>query len=503
MRGPLHTLERRVLETLAPLDQASVEETASKSDLAIDRVRRAVEWLKSKNLVQATSKARTIILLAPEGREALSEGLPERKLQKLLSESGRRLDVESLRRRFGGTDEEFSAALGEAKRLGWINYAETKGPIVLEAAGSPEGSAEEAALTKLAERDAYLDELPDRLQQAVERLRRRPGYVHTRLVKSILLKITDEGIQALKAPVELSPLDALSPELLASGEWRERRLRPIDVEAPAAPVYGGKKHPVQRFIDEVREIFVSLGFAEVEGPLVQPCFWNFDSLFIPQDHPAREMQDTFYLANVKARGLDSTATVRRVAAAHENGANTGSRGWGYVWDVNEAKRLVLRTHTTAVTIKYLSDYKPKEARVFSVGRVFRNEKLTFKNLFEFQQIEGITVGDHVSLRDMMGLLSEFYSRLGLKKVKFWPSYFPYTEPSLQAVVFVEDIRKWVELCGMGIFRPEVTLPLGVKSPVLAWGGGLERLVMLRYGIDDIRKLYENNLGWLRRIPLRQ
>jgi phenylalanyl-tRNA synthetase alpha chain len=152
-------------------------------------------------------------------------------------------------------------------------------------------------------------------------------------------------------------------------------------------------------------------------------------------------------------------------------------------------------------VRYLADKKPDQARVFSVGRVFRNEKVTFKNLVEFHQIEGITVGSRVTLRDIMGLLSKFYDRLGLKKIKFWPSFFPYTEPSLQSMVYNEKLSKWVELCGMGIFRPEVTRPLGVKNPVLAWGGGLERLVMLRYGLDDARYLYENDLEWLRSVPL--
>ena len=161
----------------------------------------------------------------------------------------------------------------------------------------------------------------------------------------------------------------------------------------------------------------------------------------------------------------------------------------------------MRTHTTSVTVKHLADNIPKEARVFSIGRVFRNEKVTFKNLVEFHQIEGIVVGKEVTLRDLMGLLTKFYHKLGLKKIKFWPSFFPYTEPSLQSMVYHEGLSKWIELCGMGIFRPEVTLPLGVNNPVLAWGGGLERLVMLKYGIDDVRKLYENDIDWLRRTAL--
>jgi len=269
--------------------------------------------------------------------------------------------------------------------------------------------------------------------------------------------------------------------------------RAIDVEAPAPVIYAGRKHPLQDVVDEVREIFVGLGFEEIDGPLVQSGFWNFDALFTPQDHPAREMQDTFYIAGLRASNVADKKILKSVASIHK-------KGWGYNWKIEDAKKLVLRTHTTPVTIRYLADKKPEQASVFSVGRVFRNEKLTYKHLAEFYQVEGIVVGKNVTLRDLMGLQTEFYSKIGLKKVKFWPSFFPYTEPSLQSVVYHEKLGKWVELFGMGIFRPEVTLPVGVKNPVLAWGGGLERIAMLRYGLDDVRELYNNKLGWLRGVP---
>jgi phenylalanyl-tRNA synthetase alpha chain len=161
--------------------------------------------------------------------------------------------------------------------------------------------------------------------------------------------------------------------------------------------------------------------------------------------------------------------------------------------------MTLRTHTTCVTIKYLADQKPDEARIFSLGRVFRNEKVSYKHLAEFNQVEGVVVGKNVTLRDLMGLQEEFYRRMGLTKIKFWPTFFPYTEPSLQSMVYNDRLEKWVELFGMGIFRPEVTKPLGITKPVLAWGGGIERIAMLKYGVNDVREFYNNNLSWLRSI----
>ena len=174
-------------------------------------------------------------------------------------------------------------------------------------------------------------------------------------------------------------------------------------------------------------------------------------------------------------------------------------GWGG-WSREEAERIVLRTHTTPVTLQHLAKLQPESARFFSVGRVFRNEKVSYKHLVEFHQVEGVATAPGASLRDIMGLQKEFYAKMGIKKIKFWPTFFPYTEPSLQSMVYNEKLGKWVELFGMGIFRPEVTKPLGIKNPVLAWGGGLERIAMLRFGLDDVRELYGNRLAWLRSVP---
>jgi phenylalanyl-tRNA synthetase alpha chain len=241
-----------------------------------------------------------------------------------------------------------------------------------------------------------------------------------------------------------------------------------------------------------------LGFEEIYGPISQSALWNFDALFIPQQHPAREMQDTFYVSDKKAALEDFRDDIRAIKSTHEFGGDTGSTGWRYLWSADEASRVVLRTHTTAVTISYLARNKPDNARVFSVGRVFRNEKSNYKHNPEFYQIEGVMVGENLNLRNLVYVLGKFYSKIGFKEIKFWPTFFPYTEPSLQTMVRLET-GKWMELGGMGIFRPEVTLPLGVRNPVLAWGLSLDRLAMLRYQIDDIRQLFGANLGWLRNL----
>ncbi|MBI2183414.1 MAG: phenylalanine--tRNA ligase subunit alpha [Thaumarchaeota archaeon] len=498
MHKPLHGLERRLLKALSGRGKTTLEVAARKAGITEDQARRTVEWLKSKGLAKVEVTERHHISLAEEGLKAAKEGLPEKRLLKAFR--GRKsVSIEELRKRFKD-QQEFNAALGQARAKEWIKISSEGEKTVVLRSDKGGASASEALLKRLKKKETYYDDLPEGMKKTFDDLSKRSGFVSRKIVKAMTVAATPEAKSALGGVEEAKEVDVITPEMLVSGSWKGLRLRPLDVDAPAPLVYPGKKHPIRLFIDEVREIFASLGFQEIEGPVVQPAFWNFDALFIPQDHSARDMQDTFYLSGLSMDRFDDQ-NIAAVATAHEFGGSTGSKGWGYKWRLEEAKRLVLRTHTTAATVKYLADFKPSEAKVFSVGKVFRNEKVTFKNLVEFYQIEGIAVGNDVTLRDMMGLLSRFYQRLGIQKVKFWPTYFPYTEPSLQSVVYWEKLNRWVELCGMGIFRPEVTLPLGVANPVLAWGGGLERLIMLRYGIDDVRQLYGNNLKWLRETPL--
>ncbi|MCP8319119.1 MAG: phenylalanine--tRNA ligase subunit alpha [Candidatus Methylarchaceae archaeon HK01B] len=498
---PLHSLERKLLSSLARDDGGLLEDVALKADMTIDQARRAVEWLRSKGMVEVGTTTRYKIEIGDEGRRAADHGLPERRLVEVLKKLGGEAELHELSKASNLTPKEFSAAFGHARVKNWIGTVSIDDKAFVKILTPDQISPEESLLKKfVSKKDLFLDELSEEEKKAVSILIKRPDYFMMRPLKTIDITLTELGMKTAETVKEVKEIDNLTPELIISGRWREHKLRPFDVEAVAPTIYPGKKHPLQRFIDEVREAFISLGFEEIAGPVIQPAFWNFDALFVPQDHPARDMQDTFYISKIKDVKIGSQDMIERVSRVHIDGGITGSRGWGYDWRLDEAKRLVLRTHTTAVTVKYLADNKVSEAKVFSVDKVFRNEKLDTKHLAELHQIEGIVVGRKVTLRDLMGVLNEFYEILGLKKVKFWPTYFPYTEPSLQSIVYVEGFG-WMELCGMGIFRPEVTLPLGVKNPVLAWGGGLERLLMTKLHIEDIRELYENNIDWLRKVPL--
>jgi phenylalanyl-tRNA synthetase alpha chain len=477
----LHPLERRVLDALREKDEMSFDELVSKSALNPDQVRRALQWLSSKGMVR-------LVETAIAGMKVVHSP-PELTLMEKL-ESPKAPTIESLKSQFASS-EEFSAAFGRAKTAGWIKVEH--GKVMQSGAGR---AATLRALMESIASGVSEDVFTPEQRAIMSDLLKRGIVVRSERVATSVL-ITESGRAAAPAETGSQTIDRLTPEVLAARSWQGKTLRPIDVEAKAPVFFPGRRHPVRDFIREVRETYISMGFTELEGDSIYPAFWNFDALFIPQDHPGREMQDTFYLDGLSDRKLYRTGVVANVAATHENGWRTGSRGWGYGWRIEEARRLVLRTHNTVLTVKALSESKERESRVFAVSKVYRNENLDYKHLAEFHQMDGIIVGRGLNLRHLIGFLREFYKKLGMKDVKLWPTYFPYTEPSLEVIGYSGVAKAWIELSGSGVFRPEVTLPLGVKVPVLAWGPGIERLMLLRFGLDDMRALYGNDLGWLR------
>jgi len=484
MSSSLHPLERKILSALAPSGSLHFESLVAASSVQKDQARRALQWLSSKGLVTINESR--------QSRLEVARSPPELALVRRISESPTPMTVDQLRATFESA-EEFSAAFGRARGAGWITVG--KAPPLVRLADSKGPDALGSLMKAVNEGTGEERLTPEQAIIAGDLLRR--GVLRRTETRVTSVTITEAGREAALASVESGLADRLTPEMLASGEWRTKTLRPLDVEAKAPLFHPGRRHPVRDFIREIREVYISMGFIELHGNSVYPAFWNFDALFIPQDHPGREMQDTFYLAGLSDSTLARTGVVANVASTHENGWRTGSRGWGYHWRLEEARRLVLRTHNTVLTVKALSQSKEKETRVFAVSKVYRNENLDYKHLAEFHHMDGIMVGEGLNVRHLMGFLKEFYKKLGMKNVRLWPTYFPYTEPSIEVVAYSEATKSWIELSGSGVFRPEVTFPLGVRVPVLAWGPGVERLMLMRYGLDDMRALYGSDLSWLR------
>ena len=461
----LHDIEKKIIDSLQKKSEQTPEQLSESTELSIDQIRRGIEWLRLKELAQVEETSKIEISLGQNGIDALKNGLPERKLMDLIKDKPKTFD--EVRKTLSGAG--FNAAIANAKKNGWIKIDKSESGSEISIKEKSIETPEEKLISLIGEKSILEEQIENKL--ALKFLLQRPNYIIQNTEKSKSISLTEKA----------SNIDST---LTSSGA--------IDVEADVSTVFAARTHPLKDTIDEIREIFVKLGFSEIQGTLSQSSFWNFDALFTPQDHPARELQDTFYLENIKSEKPATPKQIKQVSESH-------SQNWKYNWQLTESQRMVLRTHTTCVTIKYLAEKKPDDARVFSLGRVFRNEKVSYKHLVEFNQIEGIVSGNNTTLRDLMGIQKEFYKQLGLTKIKFWPTFFPYTEPSLQTMVYNEKLGKWVELFGMGIFRPEVTKPLGITKPVLAWGGGIERIAMLKYDLDDVREFYNNNLNWLRTV----
>lgn len=254
----------------------------------------------------------------------------------------------------------------------------------------------------------------------------------------------------------------------------------------------GSLHPLLKIREEIKKIFLEMGFAEMNtSRYVESGFWNFDSLFQPQNHPSRDAHDTFFMKIPEITGQFDMEYFQKVKDIHMNGG-FGSIGYQSEWDPREAAKNILRTHTTAVSARYLKemakDFKP--TKLFSVDKVFRNESVDATHLAEFHQVEGLIAGYNLGLCDLMGFLKAFYEKLGLKNIKFKPAFNPYTEPSMEIFGYHEGLKRWIEIGNSGIFRPEMLRPMGFGDDVsvVAWGLSLERPAMIKYGLNNIRDL---------------
>jgi phenylalanyl-tRNA synthetase alpha chain len=495
--------ERRLLAALAPLGEASVDHLFVKGGFEKkEQLMSAASWAKGKGLVKMSEKLYDILAIDEEGRRYLKSGLPERRALQFLVDRGGAAPAAALVKDGAISEAEQSIALGWLKRKGWVAFSKVGEETVLEvtAKGRQDAAHEtpdEAVLKQLEHKGARAEDLDTTGAQWL-RARKSVVSVSDHIERRILITDLGRAVAGLGLEGGKPSVGQITHELLSTGKWKDVELRPYDVDAFAPTPAGGRLHPLREMLEESRRIFLAMGFTEIDDDFVQSAFWNMDALFIPQDHPARDLQDTFYLDNPRHIRIDDPLA-RKVAAVHENGGGTGSTGWGGTWSKEVSERALLRTHTTVATVRHLAEHPESPQKVFCISRCFRREAVDATHLPEFYQIEGIVVEPGASLSMLKGTLTEFYKRLGFPKVKLNPSYFPYTEPSMEVQVWYNG--KWMELGGSGVFRPEVTLPLGIKDPVIAWGHGLERLAMVRYGLKDIRELYVPDIEWLRKRPL--
>ncbi|MGM5482661.1 MAG: phenylalanine--tRNA ligase subunit alpha [Nanobdellota archaeon] len=496
----LHPLERAVFPYLS--ESSSLNELTRKSGLQYVEAMRALEWLANKEVITFEKQVIETIELDENGQYYLENGLPERIALKEIKNGAD--TIQALQEKL--SKQEAGVAIGQLKSKSAILVKEK---ITLDSEGEKlleKQMPEELFLQKL---PLKKDELKAEYKAAFESLQKRKNIIKISTQKDWLYKLTQTGQELVKQELSKEKLvDNLTPEMIADGSWKDKSFRRYDVNVKTPKIYGGRRHPLTAVINMIRDIFVEMGFEEMQGPWVETSFWCFDSMWIPQDHPAREVQDTFYLP-YKGK-LPSKTITDNVKAAHEHGGNTGSKGYGYKWDPEVAKQLLLRTHTTATSYRYfgLENIKEREnAKFFSIGRIFRNEAIDSTHLPEFHQVEGFVMDDGLSLKNLMGMIKAFYAKMGIHKIKFKITYNPYTESSLEAMYYDESKGNWLELINSGVFRPESVEPYGIKKPVIAWGLGVERLAMVLYELDKLRDILGPtcDLSWLRRYktPIRK
>jgi len=384
----LTATEKRVLLTLGDEGGEWNPRTLSeKTSINEDAVMQAAFMLAQRGLCEIKEEKKVYYRLAEEGRAYAEEGLPERRaLHFLIDRNG--ATVEDLRDAFG---DEVKIAINWLLKKNWARI-EKRGAgryliptVVLEESLS---GIDEVILDFVSEgateRGTLADRIKTRILLAEEELNGFLSQLSSRnLVESYSrvereIAITEAGKEEILSRRGISVEDEiaqLTPELLRTGSWRGRKFKRYDVNLASKEVFPAKIHPYQRLLDRMRRIFTEMGFVEIKGEAVQSAFWNFDALFVPQDHP-------------------------------------------------------------------------------------------------------------------------FYNKMGFPSIRFRPGYFPYTEPSVEVEVYMAE-RGWIELGGAGIFREEVTNPLGVNYPVLAWGLGIGRLAMISLGLTDIRDLYQPDIDWLR------
>jgi len=505
----LHPLEVRLLlrfgDSEAPLDADTAQQQLG---FNVGQCNQCFSWLSGKGLIAESSRRkRTEYAITELGREYRRAGTPDHRLYDLVKTSGP-LELGQIAQRLGLENREIGSAFGALSKAGLLTMSADK--RVQMNAEPPEKAREalETAAALLAAFDGretlFEDELPPAQAGVLASLARKRGAEKAMFRaaerEQVAYRITPEGRQLSQAVrrqgMTGEEIGQITPELLRSGAWKRGVFRAYNIDSPPQRVLAGRMNPYVGFLEELKDKLCSLGFEEFDGPLVETEFCNCDALSMPQFHAARDIPDGYHLKRPSHAQAIEQPYLDQVAAAHENGWTTGSLGWRYPFDRDFTRRLILRSQGTVLSAKTLPRAKVP-GKYFGVVRCFRYDKVDATHLADFYQPEGIVLGEEVNLRTLLGLLKMFAVEVaGAAEFKFVPGYFPFTEPSVEAHIRHPELG-WFELGGSGIFRPEVTRPLGIAVPVLAWGLGIDRMALVAMGLNDLRDLFTPDLEQVR------
>ncbi|MBU0635547.1 phenylalanine--tRNA ligase subunit alpha [Candidatus Micrarchaeota archaeon] len=471
----LSAIERNTLQALANGEWQSLSQLVEKTGLPKDSIRRSMEWLNEKKLVEAQGQTKTNLEFSVSGKKALENGLPEIRFLEWVKKNSPN-HIETAKKNSGLSEKEFNIGLGWNKKHNFVSVV--KG--TLTATGLDE---EQEFLEKIEERKnaLYSFEQKKELNSGFETEFLQRGLLSKKIAVERKIRLNTQGTQTIPL---LSKI----------------KTRSYNIRDPVPELLVGKKQPYIQFLNQIRRRLTELGFVEMDSPLVTQEFYNFDVLFQPQNHPARSWTDTYQLKQPQKGKLPHPKIVKSIKVMHETGGVSASNGWQYAWEEEIAKRLMPAAHGTAHSARQLVKGIQMPGKYFSIARCYRPDVIDATHLSEFTQLDGFIVGK-LNFRHLLGMLKQFALEFaGTKEVRFAPAYYPFTEPSCQLIVKHPKLG-WMEVAGAGLFRPEMIENLGIKGQALAWGIGIDRLAMIRLGINDVRQLFSDDLAWLRKQPM--
>lgn len=502
----LHPLEILTLRVFQDNATRFASEITAWTALTDAQVRMALEWLQQKDLLRIVGETRELFVSLTETSQSLKEQtlLEVRILRRLAETPG--LSVPALAEQLGEDRKDANIAVANLKKAGIVEIRQGGIVFPLEGTDVSEFTARQRILDKVAQagicQQTDFDQEDWSLIEAGSRKRGKSKGLF-RITEKVdkQLTLTGEGqtVAALILAEGLTgeEISQLTPQMLKDGSWKKGSFRAYNIEGRFPRIVVGKKNPYRTFLDFVKRKLIALGFEEMCGSLVESEFWNMDALYMPQFHPARAIHDAYYLKEPTHCREIQEPNYSNVAETHTNGGDTGSKGWRYDFDKERAKRLMLRSQGTALSVRQLANAPKIPGKYFAIARCFRYDAVDNTHAPDFFQVEGIVLGEEINFRHLLGLLKLFALEIAhSQEMRFASDYYPFTEPSVEIQMKHPDLG-WVELGGAGIFRPEVTQPHGIDVPVIAWGLGLDRMAMVALGIQDIRELFSVDLEVVR------
>ncbi|MBU1078491.1 MAG: phenylalanine--tRNA ligase subunit alpha [Spirochaetes bacterium] len=505
----LHPFEIKII-LLLDNKPFSINDISGKTGLNESQTRSGINWLEAKNLIKKEKEEIKIkYVFTDKGHEYKQKGLIEPAISNHIQKNPK-ANPNDLMNNLDYEKQDIGSAFGYLKKNNEIIQESGDWKISNNFNAAYYDSLTSVLIKFEEKQEIFEDQLEKEERETTQTAFNIPlhrSFFKIKEIKTYTYRALKEGLD-LKEVLEKENLTGdeisqITPEMLKEKAWKNRIFREYNINLPAPHILIGRKHPYREFLDLLKYKFVSLGFKEMQGSLVETEFWNMDALYMPQTHPARDIHDIYMIEEPQYAKSIKEPYFSNVAETHQTGGKTGSKGWGYKFDKEKAKQLILRSQGTVLSARQLTEKPQIPGKYFGIARCFRYDKVDATHLADFFQVEGIVLSKTADFPTLLGLLKIFAEEIAMaKEIKYVPGYFPFTEPSVEVHIKHPKLG-WFELGGAGIFRPEVTLPLGIDVPVIAWGLGIDRMAMMVLGINDIRNLFTRDLDLLRKTRMVQ